>query len=207
MADEKQIEQGKSAAMDLLRFIDSPFKLFVVSLLGVLGYIGYFIYDNKNFLFQVYEKSSAQPKLNEKRIDDAVTLLMKDPNVLVVSIMAVDTVFNKRVIIRAENRDGKRAKALEGDNIGLFTSNHTNNADVVDLMAGKTPCGFYRRPQSEAGIWYLEQGVTFTCRSSVPPDYTSFIGQITVGYKDAPLDLDTAKDMLIIAARMLSGVK
>jgi hypothetical protein len=118
--------------------------------------------------------------------------------------MSVDTIFNKRVIVRAENREGKRAKALEGTNVGLFTSSHANNADVVDLMAGQTPCGFYSTPQSELGIWYLEQGATFGCRSSVPPDYTSFIGQITVMYKDAPIDLDRSKAMLTIAARMLS---
>jgi hypothetical protein len=74
-------------------------------------------------------------------------------------------------------------------------------------MAGNIPCGFYNTPRSEAGIYYLEQGATFGCRTSVPPDYTSFIGQITVMYKDAPLDLDRARAMLTIAARMLSEVK
>jgi hypothetical protein len=89
----------------------------------------------------------------------------------------------------------------------LFTTSSSNNADVVELMAGNIPCGFYNTPRSEAGIYYLEQGATFGCRTSVPPDYTSFIGQITVMYKDAPLDLDRARAMLTIAARMLSEVK
>jgi hypothetical protein len=197
-------KDAKDTLMGVLTWIDSPFKLFVVLLLGVLGYVGYFVYDNKTFLLGVYEKSTALPKLNSAKFDDAVTLLMKDPNVSAIAIMSVDTIFNKRVIVRAENKEGKRAKHLEGTNIGLFTSNHSNNADVVDLMAGQTPCGFYSTPQSELGIWYLEQGATFGCRSSVPPDYTSFIGQITVMYKDAPIDLDRAKAMLTIAARMLS---
>jgi hypothetical protein len=178
-----------------------------VVLLGVLGYVGYFVYDNKNFLFNVYEKSSALPKIQATRFDHVVELLIKDPNVLVVSIMAVDPIFNKRVMLRVENRDGKRAKQLEGINVGLFTSSSSNNSDVVELMAGNVPCGFYSVPQSEAGIYYLEQGATFGCRTSVPPDYTSFIGQITVMYKDAPLDLDRAKAILVIAARMLSEVK
>ncbi len=205
--DDKQTSQAKDGVMAVLGYIDSPFKLIVVLLLGVLGYVGYFVYDNKTFLLGVYEKSNALPKLNSGKFDDAIALLMKDPNVVAVSIMSVDTIFNKRVIVRAENRDGKRAKNLEGENIGLFTSNHSNNGDVVDLMAGQTPCGFYSSPQSEAGIWYIEQGATFGCRTSVPPDYTSFIGQITVMYKDAPLDLDKSKAMLTIAARMLSGQK
>jgi hypothetical protein len=198
-------DKAKDTLMSVLSYINSPFKLFVVVLLSVLGYVGYFVYDNKTFLLGVYEKSTALPKLNSAKFDDAVTLLMKDPNVVAIAIMSVDTIFNKRIIVRAENRDGKRAKGLEGQNVGLFTSNHTNNADVVDLMAGQTPCGFYSTPQSELGIWYLEQGATFGCRSSVPPDYTSFIGQITVMYKDAPTDLDKSKAILTIAARMLSN--
>ena len=198
------MNEAKDTLMGVLSYINSPFKLFVVVLLGILGYVGYFVYDNKTFLLGVYEKSTALPKLNSAKFDDAVTLLMKDPNVSAIAIMSVDTIFNKRVIVRAENKEGKRAKGLEGTNVGLFTSNHANNADVVDLMAGQTPCGFYSTPQSELGIWYLEQGATFGCRSSVPPDYTSFIGQITVMYKDAPIDLERSKAMLTIAARMLS---
>ena len=201
------MNEAKDTLMGVLGYINSPFKLFVVVLLGVLGYVGYFVYDNKNFLFNVYEKSTALPKLNAKKFDDVIELLMKDQNVVVVSIMSVDTIFNKRTIVRVENREGRRAKNLEGANIGLFTSNHANNADVVDLMAGQTPCGFYSTPQSEAGIYYIDQGATFGCRTSVPPDYTSFIGQITVMYKDAPLDLDRSKAILTIAARMLSEQK
>jgi hypothetical protein len=205
--DEKQTSQAKDGVMAVLEYVNSPFRLFVVILLGLLGYSAYFVYDNKTFLLGVYEKSNALPKLNASKFDDAIALLMKDPNVVSVAIMSVDTIFNKRVIVRAENRDGKRAKNLEGENIGLFTSNHTNNADVVDLMAGQIPCGFYSSPQSEAGIWYIEQGATFGCRTSVPPDYTSFIGQITVMYKDAPLDLEKSRAILTIAARMLAGSK
>jgi hypothetical protein len=197
----------KDTVTSVLQYVDSPFKLFVVLLLGVLGYVGYFAYDNKNFLLNVYEKSSAQPKIQAARFDHAIELLMKDPNVVVVALMAVDPIFNKRVMLRVESRDGKRAKHLEGVNVGLFTSSSANNSDVVELMAGNVPCGFYSTPQSEAGIYYLEQGATFGCRTSVPPDYTSFIGQITVMYKDAPLDLDRARAILVIAARMLSEQK
>lgn len=197
----------KDTLMGVLNYVNSPFKLFVVVLLGVLGYVGYFVYDNKNFLFNVYEKSNAQPKIQVARLDHVFELLMKDPNVVVVAVMAVDPIFNKRVMVRVENREGKRAKHIEGVNVGLFTSSSSNNTDVVALMAGEVPCGFYAVPQSEAGIYYLEQGATFGCRTSVPPDYTSFIAQITVMYKDAPLDLDRAKAILVIAARMLSEQK
>ena len=201
------MSDAKDTVASVLNYVNSPFKLFVVVLLGVLAYVGYFVYDNKNFLFNVYEKSNAIPKIQSARFDHVVELLMKDPNVVVVSIMSVDPIFNKRIMLRAESRDGKRAKHLEGVNVGLFTNNSANNSDVLSLMSGNVPCGDYSVPQSEAGVYYLEQGATFGCRTSVPPDYTSFIGQITVMYKEVPFDLNRAKAILIIAARMLSEQK
>mgnify|MGYP003655355992 FL=1 len=102
------MSETKDTITSVLQYVDSPFKLIVVILLGVLGYVGYFAYDNKNFLLNVYEKSNALPKIQAARFDHVVELLMKDPNVLVVSIMSVDPIFNKRVILRVENRDGKR---------------------------------------------------------------------------------------------------
>lgn len=201
------MSNAKDTVASVLNYVNSPFKLFVVVLLGVLAYVGYFVYDNKNFLFNVYEKSNAIPKIQSARFDHVVELLMKDSNVVVVSIMSVDPIFNKRIMLRAESRDGKRAKHLEGVNVGLFTNNSANNSDVLSLMSGNVPCGDYSVPQSEAGVYYLEQGATFGCRTSVPPDYTSFIGQITVMYKEVPFDLNRAKAILIIAARMLSEQK
>ena len=194
----------KDTLMGVLNYVNSPFKLFVVVLLGVLGYVGYFVIDNKSFLLGDYEKSNALPKLNSAKFDDAIALLTKDQSVTSVAILSVDTIFNKRIVVRAENKEGKRAKHLEGTNVGLFTSNHANNSDVVDLMAGQIPCSFYSVPQSEIGLWYIEQGGTFGCRISIPPDINSFIGQITVMYKDKPTELERSKAMLTIAAQMLS---
>jgi hypothetical protein len=91
--------------------------------------------------------------------------------------------------------------------LGLFTSNQSNNQDVVALMAGNVPCGGYKAAQSEIGLWYLEKGMTFGCRISVPPDPSRFIGQITVGWDKPPADLEQAKSMLFIAATMLSRSK
>jgi hypothetical protein len=86
--------------------------------------------------------------------------------------------------------------------VGLFTANQANNNDVVKLMSSEIPCGDYLRAQSEIGLWYLNQGVTYTCRISVPPEINQFIGQITVGWKDKP-DTAHAHDMLLIAATKL----
>jgi hypothetical protein len=192
----------KDTVMSVLSYIDSPFKLIVVLLLGVVGYIGYFVYANQGLLINVYMKNKELPKLDEDRFDIAASMLFRETKAEIVSIFAVDPILNKRVLVRAYAKDGGRQKLLEGSNVGLFSNNHENNSDVIRLMAGEVPCGAYTRPQSEAGLWYIHQGVRFTCRVSVPPDISQFIGQVTVGWLAEP-DLEYARAIMEVVARGL----
>jgi hypothetical protein len=56
-------------------------------------------------------------------------------------------------------------------------------------------------------LWYLEKGMRYGCRISVPPDPSKFVGQITVGWEKQPADLEQTRAMLFIAATMLSRSK
>ncbi len=188
--------------MAVLGYIDSPFKLIVVLLLSMFAASGYFLYSNQELLIGVYVKNRELPKLDEDRFDQAASMLFKETKAEVVSIFAVDPILNKRVLVRAYGKDGGRQKNLEGINVGLFSNNHENNSDVVRLMGGEMPCGDYLRPQSEAGLWYIQRGVRFTCRVSVPPDINQFIGQVTVGWAAKP-DLEYARAIMEVAARSL----
>lgn len=196
-------DKAKDTLMSVLGYINSPFKLFVVVLLGVLGFIGYFVYTHQGIMVGAYLKSRELPKLDESRFDLAASMLLRETKAETVSIFAVDPILNKRVLVRAYAKDGIRHKILEGANVGLFSGNQANNADVVRLMAGEIPCGQYLRPQSEAGLWYIHQGVRFTCRASIPPDVSSFIGQITVGYLTEPEDMDYVRAIMEVVARGL----
>ena len=195
-------DKAKDTLMGVLSYINSPFKLFVVVLLGVLGFIGYFVYTHQGVMIGAYLKSRELPELDESRFDIAASMLFRETKAEIVSIFAVDPILNKRVLVRAYAKDGGRQKLLEGTNVGLFSGNQSNNADVVKLMAGEVPCGAYLRPQSEAGLWYIHQGVRFTCRVSVPPDISQFIGQITVGWASEP-DLEYARSIMEVVARGL----
>ena len=196
------MKQTKDNVMSVLTYIDSPFKLFVVVLLGILGSIGYFAYQHQGLFLSVYMKSQELPKLNESQFDEAAQLLFKQTGAEIITIFSVNPILNKRVILRAYAKDGMREKRLEGLDVGLFTTNQANNNDVVKLMSSEVPCGEYKRPQSEVGLWYIQQGVTYTCRISVPPEINQFIAQITLGWKDKP-DEHYAADMLTIAANKI----
>jgi hypothetical protein len=150
-----------------------------------------------------YKESKKLPEINTSRADDASSMLLKRTGATVVAVFKVNPLFNSRVLYRAYTKDG-RDKTIEDIDVGLFSQNSANNADVVRLMTNEIPCGEYRYAQSEVGLWYLEKGVTYTCRVSVPPDSHRFVGQITVGWAQQPENIEQTKFMLEIASAMLT---
>ena len=187
----------------VLAYVDSPFKLIALLIMFVFGFCAWFVYSNQELLVGAYKESQKLPSINEARADDVAGMLFKYGNASTVAIFKVNPLFGTRVLYRAYTKEG-RDKRMEGIDVGLFTQNPNNNADVVKLMAGETPCGDYHKPQSEIGLWYVEVGVTHGCRISVPPDATRFIGQITVGFKDKPESLEDVQSLLGIASTMLT---
>jgi hypothetical protein len=201
VADEKL--NANSVVDKVLGYVDSPFKLFAILIMGIVAFAGYFLWQNQTFMFDAYKESKKLPEINTARADDASSMLLKKTGASVVAVFKVNPLFNSRVLYKAYTKDG-RAKEIEDIDVGLFSQNTANNADVVKLMTNEIPCSDYRYAQSEVGLWYLEKGVTFTCRVSVPPDSHRFVGQITVGWAQQPENLEQVKFMLEIASAMLT---
>jgi hypothetical protein len=198
MAD---IEQGnaKDTLLGVLGYIDSPFKLGVVVLLALLGFSGYMIHQNSAFLLAAYDKNKGIPKINPSKLDETASFLIKQTKADMVAIYEVDVMLNTRHLLRAYTKDG-RDKSHDGLDVGMLSQNQDNNADLLSLYGGSIPCGGYTRAQSVIGLWYLQQGITFTCRISVPETPGIFSGQITLGWKTPPTDITKIQDMLVIAA-------
>ena len=190
----------------ILTYVDTPFKLVALVIMAVLAFMGFLIYKNLDLIVGTYKEQQRLPTLAENRLDDAVTHLFKNTQAEVVAIFKVDPILGSRVLYRAYTREG-RDKTKEGIDVGLFTANAANNRDVVALMAGEVPCVEYLAAQSEVGLWYIEKGMRYGCRISVPPEPGKFIGQITVGWKETPGDIERMKSMLAIAASMLSQTR
>ena len=190
----------------VLAYVSSPFRLFAMVLMAVLTFAGYFVYTNQDLLIGAYKESKKIPSIAEDRVEDAAAHLFKQSGALVVAVFKVNSMFGTRVLYRAYGKNG-RDKTNDGLDVGLFTQNAANNADVVKLMASEIPCGEYRSAQSEMGLWYIARGVAYTCRISVPPEPGRFVGQITVGWASPPDNLEKTRAMLQIAASMLSRSK
>ena len=201
MADERL-----SLLTQVLAYVSSPFRLFAAVLMAVLTFAGYFVYTNQELLIGAYKESKKIPSIAEDRVEDAAAHLFKQSGALVVAVFKVNSMFGTRVLYRAYGKNG-RDKTNDGLDVGLFTQNAANNADVVKLMANEIPCSEYKSAQSEMGLWYIARGVSYTCRISVPPEPGRFVGQITVGWAEKPIDEEQTKAMLQIAATMLSRSK
>jgi hypothetical protein len=199
-------EKPADVLSKVLSYVDSPFKLFALVLMAVFAFSGYFIWQNQAFLFEAYKENKKLPTIAEDRAEDVAAHLFKNTNATVVAIFKVNPLFGTRILYRAYTREG-RERTHEGLDVGLFTQSSANNRDVVALMANEIPCSEYAVPQSEIGLWYIEKGVTFGCRISVPPEQGRFVGQITVGWAKEPKDLTKAIGMLQIASTMLSKSK
>jgi len=187
----------------VLSYVDSPFKLFAILVMGVVAFAGYFLWQNQEFMRDAYKESKKLPEINTARADDASSMLLKKTGATVVAVFKVNPLFNSRVLYKAYTKDG-RDKTIEDIDVGLFSQNSANNADVIKLMTNEIPCSEYRYAQSEVGLWYIEKGVGFTCRVSVPPDSHRFVGQITVGWAEPPENIEQVKFMLEIASAMLT---
>jgi len=190
----------------VLAYVSSPFRLFAMVLMAVLTFAGYFVYTNQELLIGAYKESKKIPSIAEDRVEDAAAHLFKQSGALVVAVFKVNSMFGTRVLYRAYGKNG-RDKTNDGLDVGLFSANQSNNADIVKLLANEIPCGEYKSAQSEMGLWYIARGVAYTCRISVPPEPGRFVGQITVGWAEKPIDEEQTKAMLQIAATMLSKSK
>jgi hypothetical protein len=82
----------KDGAISVLTYIDSPFKFFVVIILSVMCFFGYFAYQNQGLFLSVYIKSQELPKLNESQFDDAAQLLFKQTGAEVIAIFSVNPI-------------------------------------------------------------------------------------------------------------------
>jgi hypothetical protein len=199
-------EKPSDVLSKVLSYVDSPFKLFALILMAVFAFSGYFVWQNQAFLFEAYKENKKLPTIAEDRAEDVASHLFKNTNATVVAIFKVNPLFGTRVLYRAYTREG-RDRTHEGLDVGLFTQSSANNRDVVALMANEIPCSEYNVPQSEIGLWYIDKGVRFGCRVSVPPEQGRFVGQITVGWEKEPKDVHKEMSMLLIASTMLSKSK
>ena len=201
------MDKIKESLLELLKFIgESPFRLFTVVLLCFLAFGGWIVYSEKDAYMASYRAQQALPKMNGK-YEEAHNFLLKQTEADLIAIFEVNTLSNTRNLVYLATKGGGRSKAQDGTNVGLFSKNYDNNNDVIGLMSGKIPCSPYLKPQSLIGFLYRDLGVTYMCRISVPAEPGVFIGQISIGWKEEPKNLDEIQTTMTVASSILFNKK
>jgi hypothetical protein len=201
------MDKLKEFLLELLKFIgESPFRLFTVVFLCLLTFGGWIVYSEKDNFMASYRAQQALPKMNGK-YEEAANFILKNTDAELVALFEVNTVLNTRKLTYLTSRSGGHDKTHDGADVGLLTKNLNNNEDVIGLMSGKIPCADYNRPQSYIGFTYKAAGVNYMCRISVPAEPGLFIGQISVGWKEKPSDIEMAQTVMIVASSLLYNKK
>jgi hypothetical protein len=165
----------------------------------------WFVYTEKDAFMASYRAQQALPRMNGE-YEKASNFIFKNSQAELVAIFEVNTLLNTRKLVYFATRKSGQDKTMYGTDVGLLTKNYDNNNDVISMMSGKIPCQTYEKPQSLMGFIYVEKGVKWMCRISVPAEPGIFIGQISVGWTEAPADkqpVDTQQTVMTVASGLL----
>lgn len=190
-------------AIDVVKWVDSPFKLFVVTLLGILGLTGWIIYQNQDRLVTKLVMSDSMPSMvSDDYIVPFASSLLKDVRAEAVIVHEIHLSSNSRITRVALSPEGRYAP-LEGRKGAFFSGSPARNHAAVSMLNGEVMCETFE-PSSEAGDWFVSKGVTYACRGSIPPEQGSMVGYISVGFRAVPRDIVAIKSRINQTTRELA---
>ena len=185
--------------LDLIKWVDNPFKLVSVVLLSTIFFLGYLTWDSRQVILAAISSNSTMPQL--KTHDELLPLannLVKDVNAVGIVVNKVNLATNSRTTVLAIG-NGERNHKLEGVTVSLFAASPERNADIVSMLNNEVACKPFES-SSPVGEWAKSQGVTYMCRASIPSEIGKFAGYIAVGFKSEPQDLNSIKTRMILTA-------
>ena len=185
--------------LDLIKWVDNPFKLLSVILLSTFAFLGYLTWDSRQVILAAISSSNTMPQL--KTHDEILPIakgLIKDVNAVGLVVNKVNLATNSRTTVLAI-ANGERNHKLEGITVSLFNESPARNADVVSMLNNEIACKPFES-SSPVGEWAKSQGVTYMCRGSIPNEMGKFAGYVAVGFKAEPRDLTSVKTRIILAA-------
>jgi hypothetical protein len=190
-------------ALDLVKWIDSPFKLATVILLGVLGLGGYIVYQQQDKLIGSLTSREAMPELlADERLSSMSRELLRDLRAETIIVHQIDLAKNARITRIAQSADGRFAP-LEGQKGAFFSGSPARNRAAVAMLNGEVLCeGF--QASSDVGDWITARGVVYACRGSIPPEPGHMAGYISVGFKQEPRDIVAVKARINQTAREMA---
>jgi len=190
-------------AIDLIKWVDTPFKLLEVVILFTLFGLSYFAWDSRQVILNTITSHDKLPQLKEREIMVPIAEAMqKDLESTTVVVHKVNLVTNSRTTMFALNEKGID-RSLDGLVSSLFGGDPSRNNAVIQMLAGEVACNTLI-VSGRSSEWESKQGATFICRGSIPPPVGEFAGYIAVGFKKEPQDLTAVKTRINLASTELA---
>jgi hypothetical protein len=194
-----QKQNMMDAILDLIKWVDNPFKLVSVILLSTIAFAGYFAWDSRQVILAAIQSSNTMPQIKDHdQLLPLANRLVKDINAVGIVVNKVNLATNSRTTILAI-ANGERNHKLEGVTVSLFAASPARNADIVSMLNNEVSCKPFES-SSSVGEWAKSVGVTYMCRASIPNEIGKFAGYIAVGFKSEPQDINSVKTRMILTA-------
>jgi hypothetical protein len=185
--------------IELIKWVDNPFKLFTVILLSFLFFAGYFAWDSRQVILGAITNSSHKSALREVPVLEHIAQsVMKDLDAETIVVHKANLVVNGRTTLLAYGPKG-RTTEFDGYNSTLFNKDPVRNASMISMLNGEVFCSKLE-VSGKTSEWEKKQGVEFACWVSVPPEIGEFDGYVSVGFSKEPSDLTVVKTRLNLAS-------
>ena len=100
--------------LDLIKWVDNPFKLVSVVLLSTIFFLGYLTWDSRQVILAALSSNSTMPQLKEhEQLLPLASRLVKDVNAIGIVVNKVNLATNSRTTVLAI-ANGERNHKLEG---------------------------------------------------------------------------------------------
>ncbi len=186
-------------AIDLIKWVDTPFKLLEVVILVTLFGLGYFAWDSRQVILNTITSHDKLPQLRERdAMIPVAETMQKDLDAVTVVVHKVNLVTNTRMTMFALGEKGLD-RSLDGLVSSLFGADPARNSAVIQMLAGEVACDKLV-VVGKSSEWESKQGGKFVCRGSIPPPVGEFAGYVSVTWKAEPQDLTSVKTRINFAA-------
>jgi hypothetical protein len=199
----KKNESNVDKVVDLIKWVDNPFKLLTVILLSFLFFAGYFAWDSRQVILQAITNSSQQTELKDTPSLMQVALsVQRDLEAETVTVHKANLAVNSRTTLFALTSKG-HDKAMDGGKSSLFNKDPQRNQAMISMLGGEVYCDKLVVTGKNSD-WEEKQGVKYVCRAGIPPQMGEFDGYISVGFKEATEDPTEIKTRINLAINEMS---
>jgi hypothetical protein len=189
--------------VDLIKWVDNPFKLLTVILLSFMFFAGYFAWDSRQVILQAITNSSHNSELKDiPSLMQVALSVQRDLEAETVTVHKASLVVNSRITLFALNSKG-HDKTMDGLTSTLFNKDPQRNQSMIAMLGGEVFCDKLVVTGKNSD-WEEKQGVKYVCRGSIPPQMGEFDGYISVGFREIQDDPTEIKTRINLATTEMS---